>query len=136
MTAQGKVEAAEHNGVGRNALVYLALLVMTVATYLLSRLDLGTWSTLIAMTIAVVKASLVALFFMQLWQHGGVYRLVLATALFWLALLSTLIVADVKTRFPLTNPSANPMVDHEVPSGSGSAREPTRSSPSPSRAPP
>ena len=136
--AQGSVERVEHEGLsmGRNAFVYTALLVLTVTTYLLSRLDLGTWSTVIAMAIAVVKGSLVALFFMQLWQHGATYRLVVATALLWLALLTTLILTDVRSRFPLTNPIANPMVGQPVSGAPESVQEPTRSSAPPRQTPP
>jgi hypothetical protein len=65
----------------------------------------------IALAIAVAKASLVALFFMQLWEHGGTYRLVLLTALLWVALMIVFILADVKTRFPLAVPST----DSELP---------------------
>jgi cytochrome c oxidase subunit 4 len=110
---QSHLETGAHEGLspGRYALIYVALLVLTVATFSLSRLDLGIWSTVIALAIAVAKASLVALFFMQLWEHGGTYRLVLLTALLWVALMIVFILADVKTRFPLAVPST----DSELP---------------------
>jgi cytochrome c oxidase subunit 4 len=95
----------------RYGIVYLALLVLTASTYLISRVDLGTWSFVIAIAIAIAKASLVVLIFMQLWEHKGSYRLALATAILWVLLLMFFVVADVRTRFSLTNPSANPFVD-------------------------
>lgn len=98
----------------RYALIYFCLLILTVATYLLSRLSLGTWSLVIALVIAIAKSSLVVLFFMQLWQHRGSVRLALATALIWLLLLTFFVVADVRTRFPLTNPTQNPILDGPV----------------------
>src|SRR5713226_3926872 len=69
------------------AVTYLGLLALTITTFLLSRKDFGIWSFVIAMAIAVTKASLVVLIFMQLWHHRGSPRLALATALMWLALL-------------------------------------------------
>jgi caa(3)-type oxidase subunit IV len=120
---------AEHGDLSpaRYALIYLGLLILTLATYLLSRLSLGTWSLVIALVIAVTKASLVVLFFMQLWQHRGSARLVLATALIWLLLLTFFVVADVRTRFPLTNPSENPMLDGPGWAPPSSPGEPSRS---------
>ncbi len=104
---------AEHSELSpaRSAMIYFGLLILTVATYTLSRLQLGTWSLVIAMVIAIGKASLVVLFFMQLWYHRGSVRLAMATAVLWLFLLTFFVVADVKTRYPLANPSTNPMVD-------------------------
>lgn len=118
------VETRPHEGlsIGRYALIYVVLLVLTVATFLLSRHDFGIWSTVIAMVIAVTKASLVALFFMQLWEHGGTYRLAVATALLWLALMIVFILADVKTRFPLAVPSNAPMADLPVHGGPGTGK--------------
>jgi len=91
------------------AVTYLGLLALTITTFLLSRKDFGIWSFVIAMAIAVTKASLVVLIFMQLWHHRGSPRLALATALMWLALLMVFVLADVHTRFPLANPSNNPI---------------------------
>lgn len=120
---------AEHGDLSpaRYGVIYAALLVLTIATYLLSRLSLGTWSVVIALLIAVAKASLVVLFFMQLWQHRGSVRLALATALVWLLLLTFFVVADVKTRYPLSNPSENPILDGAVWESPASSAEPSRS---------
>ncbi len=122
---------AEHGDLSpaRYALIYLCLLILTVATYLLSRLSLGTWSLVIALVIAITKSSLVVLFFMQLWQHRGSARLALATALIWLLLLIFFVVADVRTRFPLSNPDANPILDGPAWAPPGSPTEPSPSGP-------
>jgi cytochrome c oxidase subunit 4 len=50
----------------RYVIVYLALLGLLVATWGVAQLDLGAWNLVVAMTIAVAKALLVALFFMHL----------------------------------------------------------------------
>jgi cytochrome c oxidase subunit 4 len=46
--------------------VFVALLALTVVTVLVSYVDLGLWNAVVALLIAAVKASLVALFFMHL----------------------------------------------------------------------
>jgi len=109
----------------RSAMIYVGLLLLTLATYLFSRFNLGTWSVVIAMVIAIGKASLVALFFMQLWYHRGSVRLALATAVIWLFLLTFFVVADVKSRYPLTNPSSNPAWQPPTAAPGGSSREPS-----------
>jgi cytochrome c oxidase subunit 4 len=90
----------------RYYIVWVALLVFTALTIFTAR---GIhvpppWHLLVGLAIAIAKAALVALFFMHLWDHGGANRLVLATALFFLALLIGLTVLDNATRFQLTNP--------------------------------
>jgi cytochrome c oxidase subunit IV len=91
-------------GAGRYLACWLALLLLTGLTFALSTVDLGGWSLALALTIAVTKGSIVALFFMHLWDHVGAIRLVLATAVLFVAVLSALVVADVLTRFPLALP--------------------------------
>ena len=89
----------------RYILVWLALLVFTAVTVLVAKtVDLGAGSLAIAMLIAVIKGSLVALFFMHLWDHPASYRVVLAVSLMFVFVLIALINADVHTRFPLARP--------------------------------
>jgi cytochrome c oxidase subunit 4 len=64
----------------------------------------GGWCVVVALVIATVKASLVVLFFMHMWEHGGASRLVLATTLVFAGLLIGLVLLDNSTRFPLANP--------------------------------
>ena len=125
--ANGTAQETHTESALRYGIVYLALMVLTASTYLISRVDLGVWSFVIAIGIAIAKASLVVLIFMQLWEHKGSYRLALATAMLWVLLLMFFVVADVRTRFSLTNPTSNPIVD-------GPARSAAvESEPSPSR---
>jgi cytochrome c oxidase subunit 4 len=89
----------------RYYVVWIALLVFTAITIVVGVIHLpGIWALVVALAIALVKATLVALFFMHLWDHGGANRLVLVTAVFFLALLLGITVLDNATRFPLTNP--------------------------------
>src|SRR5438128_1454363 len=45
--------------------IFAALLVMTIVTYEVSLLDLGRLNVIVALTIAVIKAVLVVLYFMH-----------------------------------------------------------------------
>ena len=94
-----------HSHQARYLAVWVALLVFTVLTYALARVHLpGAWAVLVALTIAITKGTLVALFFMHLWEQAGANRLVFATSLVFVALLIGLVITDNATRFPLANP--------------------------------
>ena len=63
--------------------VYGALLVLTVITVLVSYVDLGLLNVFVALGIASVKASLVALFFMHLkWENRLVWGFALVPIFF------------------------------------------------------
>jgi len=95
----------EHSHRKRYLAVWVALAVLTVLTYTLARIHLpGAWAVTVALLIAVTKGTLVALFFMHLWDQTGANRLVFATSLVFVALLIGLVIADNATRFPLANP--------------------------------
>ena len=105
-----------HAGPGRYVAVWIALMVFTALTVFLGRMHLaGGWGLVVAMAIAVVKSSLVVLFFMHLWDHGGANRLVLATTLLFVALLMTLVLLDNATRWTLTNPPTERTLHLEPP---------------------
>jgi cytochrome c oxidase subunit 4 len=59
---------------------------------------MGTWNTVANMGIAVIKACLVAFFFMHILRGSVAYRLALVSALFTLSLLVGLSSADYATR--------------------------------------
>ena len=105
-----------HAGPGRYVAVWIALMVFTALTVFLGRMHLaGGWGLIVAMVIAVVKSSLVVLFFMHLWDHGGANRLVLATTLLFLVLLVGLVLLDNATRWTLTNPPTERTLHLEPP---------------------
>lgn len=62
--------------------VWGSLLLLTIITVLLSLVNLGTWNILVALLIATVKASLVALFFMHLRGESGVTWAYIGLAIF------------------------------------------------------
>jgi cytochrome c oxidase subunit 4 len=104
--ARDDQEHVEHGShVARYAIVWIALLAFTLLTFGLSRLHIpGGWGVVVALTIAVTKGALVALFFMHLWDQRGANRLVFLTSLVFVALLIGITLSDNATRFPLANP--------------------------------
>ncbi len=97
--------AGRRHGAGRYLVVWAGLVLLTALTYAVRQLDMHEpWHLVAALIIAVTKASLVVLFFMHMWEHGGTTRLTLATALVLVALLIGLVLLDNSTRFPYANP--------------------------------
>jgi cytochrome c oxidase subunit IV len=80
-------------------LIFLALLVLTALTTGVAFIDLGAeFSTIVALTIAVVKALLVILFFMHVKYSTGLTKMVIVAGFFFLALLIAFTLADELTR--------------------------------------
>jgi cytochrome c oxidase subunit 4 len=80
-------------------LVFSALIVLTLATVLLSGLDVGnTGALLIAMSVASVKAGLVLYFFMHLNHEPLIFKLFVALAFVTLATLFLLTFSDYAFR--------------------------------------
>lgn len=79
-------------------LIFGALLALTALTTGMAYVDLGVWNTIVALAIAVCKATLVALFFMHLRWSTHMMRVVLVSALIWLGILISLTTSDFFTR--------------------------------------
>ena len=79
-------------------LVLLALLVLTAATTLVAFVDLGEFSVVVALAIAVCKMLLVALFFMHVRHSTKLTKLVVLGGLLWLVILLMLTLSDFTTR--------------------------------------
>jgi len=79
--------------------VFFALLVGTGLTVYAATLDLGRYNAVVALGIASIKATLVALFFMHVWHASEkLTKLVVIAALFFLLLLLGLTMSDYATR--------------------------------------
>jgi cytochrome c oxidase subunit IV len=79
--------------------IWAALLFGTFITYVAATLDLGRFNAAVALGIATVKATLVALFFMHVWHASEkLTKLVVIAALFFLMLLLGLTMSDYATR--------------------------------------
>jgi cytochrome c oxidase subunit 4 len=80
------------------ALIWIALLALTGLTTGVAFIDLGPLSVVVALTIAVVKMMLVALFFMHLRHSGKLTHLAMAGTMLWLGIMVAFTLADVWTR--------------------------------------
>src|SRR6185369_7411446 len=89
--------------------VYLALLVLTLTTAGVSYINLGRFSTIVALTIAIVKATLVVLFFMHIrYTKNWLYWIAFLVGIFWLGILIFMTMSDYLTRVWLVYPSRVP----------------------------
>jgi cytochrome c oxidase subunit 4 len=78
--------------------IFLTLIIMTFLTRKIAEYDLGEWSTIIAISIAIFKASLVVLFFMHVRYSDHLIQFVVVAGLFWLGILLALTFGDYFTR--------------------------------------
>jgi cytochrome c oxidase subunit 4 len=74
--------------------VFATLLLLTFVTVAATWFDSGEWALLIALSIATVKASLVALYFMHLRYDEPFYAIILLTALLFLAIFLGITLLD------------------------------------------
>ncbi len=87
-------------------IVFACLLALTALTTLAAYVNLDAYlglkvvpmNTMVALAIAVCKASLVALFFMHVKYSSHLTKLVVVASLFWLAILISLTLSDYRTR--------------------------------------
>ncbi len=91
---------SEHTGSAKfYYVIWIALLVLTVITALVARVDLGPLNTIVALTIASFKASLVVLFFMHVKDASErLTKVVIVCSIFWLLLMLILSLADYYPR--------------------------------------
>ena len=79
--------------------IWATLLVGTFVTYRVALIDLRPYNAAIALTIASIKATLVALFFMHVKDaNEKLIKMVIAAAIFFFILLLSLTMADYATR--------------------------------------
>src|SRR5213080_5044021 len=84
--------------------IWLVLIVGTVVTALVARVDLGTYhgidaNTVVALSIATFKASVVVLIFMHVkYTSEKMTKAILLAAIFWLLLLLMLSLTDYSSR--------------------------------------
>lgn len=84
--------------------IFGALMVLTVITVAVAWVDLGTLNIVVALAVAVVKATLVVLYFMHLKYSSKLTWIVVGAGVFWLAILLGLLMADYATRGWMTAP--------------------------------
>jgi cytochrome c oxidase subunit 4 len=79
-------------------LVFAGLIALTILTTAVAFVDLGPFSVVAALGIAVCKMLLVALFFMHVRHSTQLTKLVVLGGLLWLAILILFTMADITTR--------------------------------------
>lgn len=80
------------------ALVLATLLGLTILTTAVAYVDLGVFSTIVALGIACTKMMLVALFFMHVRHSTKLTKLIVVGGLLWLAILLLMTLTDFATR--------------------------------------
>lgn len=78
--------------------VFAALLVFTGVTVWVAFFNLGVLNIVVAITIAVLKATLVALFFMHLRSSTRLTQMWAGAAVLWLLILLSLTASDFLSR--------------------------------------
>jgi len=78
--------------------IFVALMVLTVITVLIATVDLGRLNAIVALTIAVIKAMLVVLYFMHVRYSSKLTWAFVGAGFFWLAILIALTLSDYLSR--------------------------------------
>ena len=105
------MKTAPHISIKIYAVVFATLLFLTALTTAMAFIDLGgELNTVVAITIAVVKAVLVILYFMHLRYSDRLTWIFAGAGFFWLLILFGGTIDDVLTRsWPPLNVSPTPM---------------------------
>jgi cytochrome c oxidase subunit IV len=88
--------------------IFFALLFGTGLTVWAAFQNFAQFNIVIALGIASIKATLVVLYFMHARYSPKRTQLVIACAVFWLAIMLTLTLADYQTRDPRLSQFASP----------------------------
>jgi cytochrome c oxidase subunit 4 len=84
--------------------VFVTLMVLTGITIGVAFINLGPFNFPLALSIAIVKATLVILFFMHVKYSSKLTKLIIATGFFFLLVLFSLTMTDYLSRGWLTYP--------------------------------
>lgn len=78
--------------------IWAILMSLTATTVVVAEIELGEWNVVVALTIAVIKAVLVVLFFMHVKESSSLTKLIVAAGFFWMAILFALTFNDYFSR--------------------------------------
>ena len=87
-----------HPTPGLYLVILLVLVIGTCLTWGIAFVDLGVWNPVVALTIAVIKAVLVVLFFMHVKYSSKLTKLTISAGVFWLMIMITMSLTDYLTR--------------------------------------
>ncbi|HWO01117.1 MAG TPA: cytochrome C oxidase subunit IV family protein [Blastocatellia bacterium] len=79
-------------------LIFGALMVLTTLTVFIANFDLGPLNVIVALSIAVLKATLVVLYFMHVRYSSKLTWVFVGAGFFWLAILIAFTFSDFATR--------------------------------------
>lgn len=79
-------------------LIFSALMVLTALTVVVANYDLGRLNAIVALSIAVLKAMLVVLYFMHVRYSSRLTWAFVGAGFFWLAILFALTLSDYFSR--------------------------------------
>jgi cytochrome c oxidase subunit IV len=77
---------------------YIGLLLLTLLTVLIGYAPLGSAHMFVAISIAVAKATLIALFFMHVLVETRLVKLMVVGGIVWFVILISLTLGDYMTR--------------------------------------
>ena len=78
--------------------IFGALMVLTAVTVWVANYDLGRWNAVVALSIAVFKATLVVLYFMHVRYSSRLTWVFVCAGLVWFAILIAFTLSDYLTR--------------------------------------
>jgi cytochrome c oxidase subunit IV len=87
-----------HPTVKLYVMIIIILMALTCATWAIAFVDLGPGNPVVALTIAVIKAVLVILFFMHVYYSSKLTKVTVVAGFFWLMILITLSLSDYISR--------------------------------------
>jgi cytochrome c oxidase subunit IV len=78
--------------------IFGALMVLTGVTVWVATFDLGRWNAIVALSIAVIKATLVVLYFMHVRYSSRLTWVFVCAGVIWLIILFAFTLSDFLTR--------------------------------------
>ena len=94
----GHAPAHHRSSLASYFVIFFVLMILTVVTVWVSRIDLGALNTTVAMAIAILKATVVILWFMHVIHSPRLTWIVVIASFLWLAVMFVLFFADYATR--------------------------------------
>jgi len=106
--------ATKHVSLGTYLVVFALLMILLVLTVVAAFwVNLGGANILVALTIAIVKAVLVVLYFMHVKYASRLTKIFVASAFLWLAIMFALTFGDYLTRPYL--PMSRGWIEKDIP---------------------
>jgi cytochrome c oxidase subunit 4 len=78
--------------------IFFTLIVFTVLTVVVATIDLGRFNAIVALSIAVFKATLVVLYFMHVRYSSRLTWVFVLAGFFWFGILVALTLSDYMSR--------------------------------------